>query len=245
MPDRVLSSGLLQNELLAALPKKEFAKISGSLEPIILESKQVLWEAGEKRDYIYFPTTAMITLLYEDDDGSSSEVGIIGRHGIAGVTTLIAETEELARAVVERSGHAYRMKATKVREEFAECGDFQDLLLCYTQSLINQLALSAVCSRRHSIDQQLCRWLLISNDNQHTKIFRMTHEQIANVLGVRRESITLAAGNLKDLGLIQYSRGTIELIDRKGVEAAACGCYGTVKKLHDAMIHRYLSTRRS
>jgi CRP-like cAMP-binding protein len=137
------------------------------------------------------------------------------------------------------------MGARKVKAEFADCGDFQDLILCYTQSLINQLSLSAVCNRMHSIEQQLCKWLLVNHDNQQTKTFSMTHEQIANILGVRRESISLAAGNLQDLGLIKYSRGKIELIDRKGVESAACGCYSTVKKLHDQMIRTYRSAHGS
>src|SRR5258708_14740732 len=221
--------GLLQNELLAVLPKKELVKILPSLEPVTLESEQVLWEAGEKSKYIYFPITAMICLLYETEDGSSAEVGMIGRNGVAGVATLVGEVDELARAVVERKGIAYRMNAEKVRGEFAECRGFQDLLLYYTQSLINQLSLTAVCNRMHSIEQQLCRWLLINHDNQQNKTFKVTQEQIANVLGVRRESISLAASRLQDSDLIFCTRGKIVLIDRKGIEAAACTCYYTAK----------------
>jgi CRP-like cAMP-binding protein len=245
MPDLATSDGLLQNELLAVLPKKELARIGPSLEPIALESEQVLWEAGDKRKYIYFPTTAMICLLYETDDGSSAQVGMIGRNGIAGVTTFIGEVEELTRAVVERKGHAFRMKVSEVKVEFSECGDFQELVLCYTQSLINQLSLTAVCNRMHSIEQQLCRWLLINHDALQTKTFNVTHERISNILGVRRESVSLAAGKLQDSDLIRYSRGRIELIDRNGIEMAACQCYGTVKYLHDKMIRAYKSTHGS
>lgn len=241
MPIRALPADLLQNELLAVLPKNEIVKILPALERVRLEVGEVLWEAGDRRQYVYFPTTAIICLLYETEDGSSTEVGIIGRQGIAGVAALMGEMEELTRAVVERKGETYRMKAGKVREEFVGCLGFQNLLHCYTQSLINQLSLTAVCYRMHTVEQQLCRWLLINHDNQQTKLFEVTHEQIANILGVRRESISLAASHLQDLGLTKGSRGRIELIDRAGIEVAACSCYVTLKNLHRKLIQTFIS----
>lgn len=245
MPTLDVSEELLQNELLAVLPKDELAKIVHALERVNLDAGEILWEAGERRQFLYLPTTAIICLLYETEDGSSAEIGIIGRRGVAGIAPLVGEAVELARAVVVRKGAAYRVKGRLIREEFSECGDFQELLLCYAQSLINQLSLTAVCNRLHSVEQQLCRWLLMSYDNQQTTSFKVTHQQVADVLGVRRESISFAASRLQDLGLIKCSRGKIELLDRKGVKAAACSCYSVFNNLHSDLIGKYASRHTS
>ena len=236
MPKTSIIEGPLQNQLLAALPKSEFEKIRPALEPVTLERGEILWEAEERNQYVYFPNTAMICLLYETEDGQSIEVGVIGRQGLVGIATYMGDARASNRVVVQRGGGAYRMKGKDVMKEFSECGDFQDILMCYAQSLITQISQTAICNRLHSVEQQLCRWLLINHDHQQTKTFLMTHDQIANLLGVRRESISMAAEHLEDRGLIECSRGKITLLDRKGIVAAACECYWVVKEQYDRMV---------
>lgn len=243
IPDKI--DDILHNRLLAALPQQEFQKIRPSLEPIDLEVDQSIWEVGDEREFICFPTTAMICLMHEAEDGTSSEVGMIGRQGVVGVAIFMDDNKTLNRAVVQKAGRAYRMSSEKVKKEFSECGDFQDLLLCYTQSLIAQLSQTAICNRIHSIEQQICRWLLVNYDHQGSKTFRMTHEQIANVLGVRRESVSLAASKLQEAGVINYSRGKIELVNKKKTEAAACECYGVVKEQYDKMLAKFIADHHS
>jgi CRP-like cAMP-binding protein len=230
----------LLNQLLAALPESEYLKIRPALERVELERGQVLWEAEELNQHIYFPATAMICMLYETESGQSIEVGMIGRQGLVGIATFMGDADLLHRVVVERAGSAYRMKGVDAMEEFSESGDFQDMLMCYTQSLITQISQTAVCNQLHSVDQQLCRWLLMNHDHQQTKTFLMTHDQIGNLLGVRRESVSLAASNLQDRGLIKCTRGKILLIDRAGLEASSSECYGIVKKQYDRMLSKYI-----
>ena len=245
MPKTKIIEDPIQNQLLAALPKSEFEKIRPFLEPVILKRGEVLWEADEKNRYIYFPNTAMICLLYETEDGQSIEVGVIGRQGLVGIATYMGDARVSNRVVVQRGGIAYRMKGKDVMKEFSECGDFQDILMCYAQSLITQISQTAICNRLHSIEQQLCRWLLINHDHQQTKTFLMTHDQISNLLGVRRESISMAAEHLKDRRLIEYSRGNITLLDRKGIFASACECYRVVREQYDRMLSKYVSIHGS
>jgi len=245
MPKTKIIEDPIQNQLLAALPKSEFEKIRPFLEPVILKRGEVLWEADEKNRYIYFPNTAVICLLYETEDGRSIEVGIIGRQGLVGIATYMGDALVSNRVVVQRGGGAYRMKGTDVMKEFSECGDFQDILMCYAQSLITQISQTAICNRLHSVEQQLCRWLLINHEHQQTKTFLMTHDQISNLLGVRRESISMAAERLKDRHLIEYSRGNITLLDRKGIAASACECYGVVMEQYDRMLSKFVSIHGS
>ncbi|MEQ1922882.1 MAG: Crp/Fnr family transcriptional regulator [Pyrinomonadaceae bacterium] len=232
----------LQNKLLAALPEAEFKKIRPLLKEVDLELDEVLWEMDEKRRFVYFPTTAMICLLYDSDEGVSIEVGMTGRQGMVGVVTFIGDARMAKRAVVQREGKAFRMKAEDVEKEFATCPDFQDICMCYTQTLIAQISQNAICNRLHSVEQQLCRYLLVNQDNLQTDTFSMTHEQISNVFGVRRESVSLAAAGLKDRGLIEYSRGTLTILDRPGLLKAACECYEVVREQYDRILSKYIKT---
>lgn len=234
----------LRNQLLSALPSDEFVKIRSSLEQVELEAGEVLWEAETKTKHIYFPTTALILLLYESDSGVSIEVGVTGRHGMVGVSAIIGDAAAPTRAVAYREGKAYRMAATAVKEEFSECGDFQDICLYFTQSLINQITQSAVCNRLHSVDQQLCRLLLKVQDHQEGDFIKLTHEQIAHALGVRRETVSLAASTLQENELIKYSRGKISVLDRKGLESFACECYRAETKSYKKLMTKYAANHR-
>jgi len=235
-------AGPRQNQLLAALPEAEFELIRPSLEPVHFDIGEVVWEAEESNKYIYFPTTAMISLLYETQTGQSIEVGVIGRGGLVGTATFMGEANLSNRVVVQRAGTAWKMKGVDVMDEFSKCGAFQDILMCYTQSLITQISQTAICNRLHSIEEQLCRWLLMNHDHQQTSTFYMTHEQISNLLGIRRESVSVAAAQLQDMGYIQCGRARISLIDRKGVEAMACECYEVVRSQYDHMLKKYISS---
>ena len=241
MPNTKKVEEAIQNQLLAALPDREFDKIRPSLELVDLELNEVLWEMEEKREYVYFPTTAMICLLYETDEGVSIEVGMAGRQGMVGVVTFIGDSRMTKRAIVQSEGQAYRMKAKDIEDAFELCPDFQDICMCYTQTLIAQISQSAICNRLHSVEQQLCRYLLVNHDNLQTKTFSMTHEQISNVFGVRRESVSLAAAQLRDNGLIKYSRGKITILDRKGLLDAACECYEVVRDQYARILSKYIS----
>ncbi len=235
----------LQNTLLDALPERELKKIHPLLKLVDLELGEVLWEMEEKREYVYFPTTAMICLLYDSEDGTSIEVGMTGRHGMLGIVTFIGDSKMAKRAVVQHKGQAYRIKAKDVESAFAECGDFQDICMSYTQTLIAQISQSAICNRLHSVEQQMIRYLLINQDNLQTDEFLMTHAQISNVLGVRRETVSAAASQLKDNGLIKYSRGKMTLLDRKGLLAAACECYEEVTSQYDRILSKYIKKHGS
>jgi len=231
----------IANSLLAALPRKEFKRIGQSLELVDLEMDEVLWEMDEEREFVYFPTTAMICLFYETEDGTSIEVGMAGRQGMIGVVTFIGDARMAKRAVVQRAGQAYRMKAKDVERHFRSSPDFQDICMCYTQTLIAQISQSAICNRLHSVEQQICRYLLVSYDNLRTKSFKMTHEQVSRVLGVRRETVSLCAAQLQERGLIEYSRGNVTIVDRKGMMATTCECYEAVREQYKRILGKYIS----
>lgn len=232
------------NHLLAALPADEFARLRPDLEPVSMSLGEVLYESGDKMTHIYFPTTAIISLLYIMENGATAEIGIAGNNGLIGIALFMGGETTSSRAVVQSAGDAVRMKAGNLKTAFALGGVFQNILLRYTQSLMTQISQTAVCNRLHSVEQQLCRWLLINHDQLQTDKLVMTHDLIANMLGVRREGVSIAAGNLQKKGLIKYVRGTITLLDRKGLEAAACECYKVVKDEYDRLLGEYISKNR-
>lgn len=235
----------LQNLLLAAMPPAELAKIRPILELVNLKHDDVLWEADEKRKYVYFPTTAIICLLYESDEGDSIEVGMTGRKGMVGVVTFMGDSRMAKRAIVHHAGKAYRMRAKDVEDQFDLCSYFHDICLCYTQTLLAQLSQNAICNRLHSVEQQVCRYLLNNHDDLQTDTFLMTHEQISNVLGVRRESVSVATASLRDGGWIKAQRGKITLLDRKRLEARACECFGVVQEQYDRILGDYAAKNRA
>lgn len=241
MPKAKITPSDTVNNLLAALPTGEYKKIEPSLKLVELQTDEVLWEMDEERKHLYFPTTAMISLLYESEDGVSIEVGLTGRQGMVGVVTFIGDSRMAKRAVVQTAGQAYVMKALDVERHFAESPDFQDICMCFTQTLIAQISQNAICNRLHTIEQQMCRYLLVTHDNLQSIRFNMTHARMASVLGVRRESVSVAASKLKDKGLINYSRGDLTLLDRKGILANVCECYGMVREQYDRILSKYIS----
>ncbi|WP_394808175.1 Crp/Fnr family transcriptional regulator [Nitrosomonas sp.] len=245
MPKVEKASSKIQNLLLAALPKSVFDTIEPSLKLVDLKLDEVLWEMDEQRKHIYFPTSAMICLLYETEDGESIEVGMTGRLGMVGIVTFIGDARMAKRAVVMNPGQAYVMKAKDVEKFFEEIPDFQGICMLYTQTLLAQISQNVICNRLHSIEQQLCRLLLIINDNLQTTTIHMTHGRISNILGVRRESVSAAAAQLQDEGLIKYTRGKIELLDRKGLLVAACECYEVVKDQYERILGKYISQHDS
>ena len=230
-----------QNHLLDALPKDDYLRLAEGAEMVSLNLGDVLYEPGVKMRYVYFPTTAIISLLYVMEDGASAEIAVVGNEGMLGISLFMGGDTTPSRAVVQNSGHGYRIKADFLKVEFERFGETMHLLLRYTQALITQMAQTAVCNRHHTIDQQLCRWLLLSLDRLPSNELTMTQELIANMLGVRREGVTEAAGKLQKAGLIDYRRGHIKVLDRPGVEARCCECYQVVKSETD----RLLSYRRS
>jgi CRP-like cAMP-binding protein len=225
-----------QNHLLAALPAQDFARLSAHLELVPMPLGHVLYESGSELRHVYFPTTAIVSLLYVMIDGASAEIAVVGNEGIIGVALFMGGETMPNRAVVQSAGHAYRLRGQLLKEEFNRSGQMQHLLLRYTQALLTQMAQTAVCNRHHSLDQQLCRWLLLSLDRLPSDELVMTQELIANMLGVRREGVTEAAGNLQRAGLIRYQRGRITVLDRTGLEARACECYAVVKREFDRLL---------
>jgi CRP-like cAMP-binding protein len=197
---------------------------------------QVLYESGQKLSHVYFPTTAIVSLLYVMADGASAEIAVAGFEGIVGISLFMGGETTPSRAVVQSAGGGYRLAANLLLQEFNRAGPVLHLLLRYTQALITQMAQTAVCNRHHSLDQQLCRWLLLSLDRLNGNELVMTQELIANMLGVRREGVTEAAGNLNDAGLISYHRGHIKVLDRAGLERRTCECYAVVKKEYDRLL---------
>jgi len=218
-----------QNHLLAAFPLAEYERLAPHLELVAMPLGQVLSESGGRMEHVYFPTTAIVSLLYVLEDGASAEIAVVGNEGIVGISLFMGGDTTPSRAVVRSGGHGYRLKARYLQEEFGRAGQVMRLLLRYTQALITQMTQTAVCNRHHSVEQQLCRALLLSLDRLVGDSLTMTQELIANMLGVRREGVTEAAGNLQRAGLIRYSRGHIDVLDRPGLEAAVCECYGVVK----------------
>lgn len=230
------SANPAQNHLLANLPAEVLARLLPQLEYLPMERGKVLYESGSQLLHVYFPTTSIISLFYIMEDGASAESAIVGNDGILGIALFMGGETTPSRAVVRSAGHGYRLKAQDLKEEFHRAGPLMHLLLRYTQALITQLAQTAVCNRHHSVDQQLCRWLLLSLDRLPTQEMDITQEAIANMLGVRREGVTEAAGNLQEAGLISYRRGHISVLDRKGLEARSCECYDVVKREFDRLL---------
>jgi CRP-like cAMP-binding protein len=228
--------GPQKNQLLAALPKSDFERLAPHLELVPMELGAVLYEPGSEMHYVYFPTTSIVSLLYVMEDGASAEIAIVGNEGILGISLFMGGNTTPSRAVVQSAGHGFRLKAQLLKDEFGRFGPTMHLLLRYTQALITQMAQTAVCNRHHSVDQQLCRWLLLSLDRLTSNELSMTQELIANMLGVRREGVTEAAGKLQEAGLIKYQRGRITVIDRAGLEARSCECYRVVKMEFDRLL---------
>jgi CRP-like cAMP-binding protein len=225
-----------QNHLLASLPAEAYERLMPNLELVSMPLGNVLYESGSELRHVYFPTTAIISLLYVMLDGASAEIGVVGNEGIIGVALFMGGETMPNRAVVQSAGHAYRLKGQLLKQEFNRSGELQHLLLRYTQALLTQMSQTAVCNRHHSLDQQLCRWLLLSLDRLPDNELVMTQELIANMLGVRREGVTEAAGKLQDAGLIKYQRGHITVLDRAGLEARSCECYQVVKTEYDRLL---------
>jgi CRP-like cAMP-binding protein len=224
------------NRLLAALPSDIYERLRPNLELVPLKLGASIYEAGGKQAYVYFPTNAIVSLLYVMKDGASAEIAVVGNEGIVGIALFMGGETTPSRAVVQSAGHAHRLSSKLLKREFESGGALQHLLLRYTQALITQMAQTAVCNRHHSIEQQLCRWLLLSADRLPTNELTMTQELIANMLGVRREGVTAAAGKLQDAGLIHYSRGRITILDRPKLEKRVCECYVVVKKEFDRLL---------
>ena len=224
------------NRLLAALPDESYETLSPYLEPVALSLGTALYESGGAQGYVYFPTSSIVSLLYVLEDGSSAEIAVTGCEGLVGIALFMGGETTPSRAVVQSAGHGYRLKAAVLKKEFEAGGALQLLLLRFTQALITQMTQTAVCNRHHSVDQQLCRWLLLSLDRLPASELVMTQELIANMLGVRREGVTEAAGKLHADGLIEYSRGRITVLDRAKLEARVCECYAVVKKEYDRLL---------
>jgi len=219
-----------QNHLLAALPAVEFERLLPQLELVPMLLGETLYEPGGKLQHVYFPTTAIVSLLYVMESGASAEIAGVGNEGILGISLFMGGDTTPSSAVVQTSGHGYRLPGRLLKEEFGRAGLMQRLLLRYTQALLTQMCQTAACNRHHSIEQQLCRWLLLTLDRLPSQELVMTQELVAGALGVRRESITEAAGNLQRAGVVRYRRGHIAVLDRSGLEAGACECYAVVKK---------------
>ena len=224
------------NQLLAALPVAEWLRWQAHLEAVDLPLGRVLYESGVTLSHVYFPTTAIASLLYVMEDGASAEIAVVGREGIVGVSLFMGGESTPSRAVVQSAGKGFRMRAAALKAEFSNSGPVMHLLLRYTQALITQMAQTAVCNRHHSLDQQLCRWLLLSLDRLRDNELVMTQELIANMLGVRREGVTEGALKLQKAGLIRYARGHITVLDRKGLERRSCECYAVVKTEYDRLL---------
>jgi CRP-like cAMP-binding protein len=232
----------LQNQLLAALPKAEWLRWLPEIEPVNLPLGEVLYESGGKTPYVYFPTDSIVSLLYVLEDGASAEIAVVGFEGVVGISIFMGGGSTPSRAVVQSAGTGFRLRADVVKEEFARSGPVMHLMLRYTQALITQMAQTAVCNRHHSLDQQLCRWLLLSLDRLQGNQLVMTQELIANMLGVRREGVTEAALKLQKAALISYSRGHISVLDRPGLEERTCECYSVVKREYDRLLPGTIAT---
>ncbi|MCR5882348.1 Crp/Fnr family transcriptional regulator [Rhizobacter sp. J219] len=231
-----------QNLLLAALPASEWDRWRGELQPVALPLGMVLYEAGMRMSHVYFPTSAIASLLYVLEDGATAEVAVVGFEGVVGISLFMGGVSTTSRAVVQSAGQGYRLPASFLMQEFNRGGPVLHLLLRYTQALLTQMAQTAVCNRHHTLDQQLCRWLLLSLDRLHSSELVMTQELIANMLGVRREGVTEAAGHLQDAGLIRYRRGHITVLDRGGLEQRVCECYAVVKREYDRLLPANVAT---
>jgi CRP-like cAMP-binding protein len=230
------------NDLLAALPPIVWERWLPKLEHVDMALGKVLYESGGTMSHVYFPTTAIVSLLYVMEDGASAEIAVVGNEGIVGVSLFMGGGSTPSRAVVQSAGQGFRLRAEMLKDEFGKAGPVMHLLLRYTQALITQMAQTAVCNRHHSLDQQLCRWLLLSLDRLHGDELVMTQELIANMLGVRRVGVTDAALKLQRAGLIRYVRGHITVLDREGLEKRTCECYAVVKTEYDRLLPAILAT---
>ena len=229
------------NQILAALPEEEATRLFPQLTLIEFPLGMSVYESGDVQRYIYFPTDSIVSLLYVLKDGASAEIAVVGNEGAIGVALFMGGETTPSRAIVQSAGLAYRLSSRALKEEFDRHGQMLHLLLRYTQSLITQMAQTAVCNRHHSVDQQLCRWLLLSLDRLSGSRLNMTQELIANMLGVRREGVTAAAGKLQKLGVIRYVRGHITVLDRPKLETLSCECYAVVKKETDRLLPHHAS----
>ena len=232
----------LSNRLLAALPVNNYQSLVPHLKIVPLHLGQEIYRPGQTLDYAYFPTTAVLSLLYTMEDGTSAEIGIVGNDGILGIALFMGGDSVPNRAVVQSAGGAFRMPAHVLASEFRRAGDFQRLLLRYTQSLIAQMSQTAVCNRLHSVEQQLCRWLLLSRDRLPSNELIMTQELIGDMLGVSREAVSHEASRLQNAGLIDYHRGHITILDRPGLEARVCECYDVVRRETERLMNGFLPT---
>jgi CRP-like cAMP-binding protein len=225
-----------QNRLLAALPPEQFERLAPRLERIPMLLGETLYEPGGQLQHVYFPTTAIVSLLYTMESGASAEIAGVGNEGVLGIALFMGGDTTPSSAVVQTAGHGYRLPGRTLKDEFSRGGPMQRLLLRYTQALLTQMCQTAACNRHHSIEQQLCRWLLLTLDRLPSNELIMTQEQIASALGVRREGITEAAGKLQRAGIINYRRGHIAVLERPGLEASACECYAVVRKELDRLL---------
>lgn len=225
-----------QNHLLAVLPEEALDRLLPHLELVDMPLGMVLYESGDTLRHVYFPTNSIVSLLYVMESGASAEISVVGNDGVIGVALFMGGESTTSRAIVQGAGFAYRLLGKRFKEEFNRHGKMLDLMLRYSQALITQMAQTAVCNRHHTIDQQLCRWLLLSLDRLSGTKVAMTQELIANMLGVRREGVTEAAGKLHRLGVIKYSRGLITVLDRDKLEQLSCECYAVVKRETDRLL---------
>jgi CRP-like cAMP-binding protein len=230
-----------ENHLLAALPDAEWQRWLPQLERVEMPLGQVLYESGSTLSHVYFPTTAIISLLYVMENGASAEIAVVGNEGIVGISLFMGGDSTSSRAVVQSAGFGLRLKAQIMKDDFNRAGPVLHLLLRYTQALITQMSQTAVCNRHHTLDQQLCRWLLLSLDRLQGSELVMTQELIANMLGVRREGVTEGALKLQQAGLIRYARGHISVLDRDGLQKRSCECYAVVKKEYDRLLPEKLA----
>jgi CRP-like cAMP-binding protein len=225
------------------LPDADYERVLPQLELVPLPLGLAVYESGRGQGYVYFPTDSIVSMLYVMEDGSSAEIAVVGNDGLVGIALFMGGETTSSRAVVQSAGYGYRLRAAALKKEFERGGELQHLLLRYTQALITQMAQTAVCNRHHSVEQQLCRWLLLSLDRLASNELRMTQELIANMLGVRREGVTEAAGKLQKDGLITYTRGNITVIDRPALEKRVCECYAVVKKEMDRLLPHSVVSR--
>jgi len=230
------------NQLLAALPDSEWLRWQSHVEHITMPLGQVLYEPGATLSHVYFPTDSIVSLLYVMENGASAEIAVVGNEGIVGISLFMGGESTPSRAVVQSAGEGFRVRAQMMKDEFNRAGPVLHLFLRYTQALITQMAQTAVCNRHHSLDQQLCRWLLLSLDRLRNNELVMTQELIANMLGVRREGVTEGALKLQQDGLIHYVRGRITVLDRSGLEKRTCECYAVVKKEYDRLLPHTFAT---
>ena len=230
------TSQITGNHLLATLPRDSYERLRPHLEPITFSLGEVVYESGGHMRYVYFPTTSHISLLYTMIDGSTAEMGLVGNEGVVGIALFMGGETTPNRAMVQGGGLAYRMKSKSMLDEFKLGGEFQHLMLRYTQALITQISQTAVCNRLHSVEQRLCRWLLMTHDRTNSDQLQMTHEFISNMLGVRREGVTVAARRLQEAGMISYVRGHINILDRQQLLAHVCECYQVVIAEHERLL---------